>query len=191
MKPKRRKCKFCNDWYEPKFTTTEPCPKYDCKMQHFEANKPKIITKIKQIRNAEAKIKKESLKKLSEYESEAKKEFQHFIRLRDKDLPCISCNTPTCDVWAGGHYYPAGHYSGIIFNEMNCHKQCNTHCNKFLNGNTHEYRRGLMIRYGKAFVEKLDSLAILGRNKKYSKFELIEIKELYKSKIKKLKSLES
>jgi hypothetical protein len=191
MKPKRRKCKFCNDWYEPKFNTTEPCPKLECRVAHFEAMHPKIVKEINKMRKSVKIEQKEKLKKLSEYESEAKKEFQHFIRLRDKDSPCISCGTTKCDVWAGGHYYPAGHYSGIIFNEMNCHKQCNTHCNKFLNGNSHGYRKGLISRYGQSYVDELDSLAILGRSRKYTKFDLIEIKELYKIKIKKLKSLES
>ncbi|MFA9202356.1 MAG: recombination protein NinG, partial [Candidatus Nanopelagicaceae bacterium] len=77
----------------------------------------------------EKSILKEKLKTLSDLEAEAKKSFQRYVRLRDKDLPCISCNNLNTNDWAGGHYFSAGIYSGLMFDERNCHKQCNTHCN--------------------------------------------------------------
>jgi hypothetical protein len=39
----------------------------------------------------EKAVLKDKLKTLSDYEKDAKKSFQHWIRLRDKNLPCISC----------------------------------------------------------------------------------------------------
>lgn len=175
MKRPRRKCKYCKEYYEPKHTTTEPCPKYECRIKHLAAN----TSKINRVNKSVAKA---SLKKLSEYEAEAKAEFQKWIRYRDRDLPCISCGTMTCDEWAGGHFYPAGIYSGLMLYENNCHKQCNQYCNKYLNGNLHEYRKGLINRYGKDYVDELDEAANAGRNRKYTKLELIEIKDKYKNK---------
>lgn len=130
----------------------------------------------------------ESLKKLSDYENEAKEVFQLFIRLRDKDLPCISCDRLNCPDWAGGHFYAAGQYSGLIFDEENCHKQCNSYCNKFLSGNPQEYRKGLIKRFGTKFVERLDARANLNRKHEYTREDLIEIKKYYKQKVKDLKT---
>lgn len=182
MKPTRRKCKYCKEWYEPKFKTTEPCPKYECREKQLTALTPKI----NRVNKANAK---EKLKTLSEYEAEAKKEFQKFIRLRDKDLPCISCGAKNCEEWAGGHYYAAGMYSGLMFDERNCHKQCNQYCNKYLHGNLLEYRKGLIQRYGYHFIQCLDNDATALRNRKYTKLELIEIKAKYRSKNKYVENL--
>lgn len=123
----------------------------------------------------------DKLKTLSDYEKEAKKEFQKFIRLRDKNLPCISCFKMNCKDWAGGHYFSAGQYSGMMFEETNCHRQCNTFCNKFQSGNLIEYRKGLLARYGDQYVKELESLAESNRNYKYTREELISIKEYYKN----------
>lgn len=185
MKPK--KCKICKSEFNPtrplQFVCSYPCGIEYGKMQTAKAEQKRQSEQRKQ-RNIERSKLKESTKKLSQYEAEAKKEFQRYIRLRDENKPCISCGTYTCDEWAGGHYYPAGHYSGLIFDERNCHKQCNQYCNKHLNGNIHEYRKGLIKRFGIEFVQQLDNDANLQRKRKYDKFELIEIKEKYKAKIK-------
>jgi len=147
-----------------------------------------FIPKVKQnlIKNNKAKDKKarEKLKTLSQYEAEAKKSFQKWIRLRDKDLPCISCGNHNATDWSGGHYFPAGIYSGLIFDERNVHKQCNSHCNMFLSGNLIEYRIGLVKRFGNAFVEQLEHDSIKGRNHKYTKQDLIAKKLQYDIKYK-------
>lgn len=134
----------------------------------------------------EKKVMKESLKTLSDYEREAKDVFQRWVRLRDKGLPCISCDNGSPTDWSGGHYFPAGQYSGMIFDERNCHAQCNSHCNRYLSGNLVNYRMGLVNRYGEEFVKKLESDAILRRDYKYTKTELTDIKNKYLLKIKEL-----
>ena len=133
------------------------------------------------------KILKEKLKTLTEYEAEAKKVFQRFIRLRDEGKPCISCMKSNPVDWAGGHYFPAGIYSGLIFDERNCHGQCNSYCNKYLSGNLINYRFGLINRFGEEFVKNLESDAVLARNKKWTREELLAKKEEYEQKIKELK----
>jgi len=129
---------------------------------------------------------RQKLKTLSEYEAEAKKSFQKWVRLRDKDLPCISCNKSKPNDEAGGHYFSAGMYSGLMFDERNCHKQCNTYCNKYLSGNLLEYRKGLINRFGFQFVNQLEVDSTIFRDRKYTKSELIEIKKKYDLKIKEL-----
>ena len=95
---------------------------------------------------AEKAVLTDKLKTLSQYEAEAKKSFQKYVRMRDKGLPCISCGIFETELWDGGHYKKAEIYSGVIFNTHNCHKQCRK-CNRFLNGNELMYRQGLIQRY--------------------------------------------
>ncbi len=126
-----------------------------------------------------------SLKKLSDYEREARAEFQKYIRLRDKNLPCISCNTPITKQWDGGHYLKAELFTGLIFNEKNCHKQC-SRCNDLFSGNELEYRDGLIKRYGSDFVTELEGLKDGSRVYKFTKEELVSIRQDYKNKIKEI-----
>ncbi len=151
--------------------------------------KKNLIPKAKKDVKAKSKAKtnkqRENLKTLSQLESEAKKPFQKFIRLRDAERNCISCNTPTTTIWDGGHFYKAEIYSGLIFHENNCHKQCRK-CNTFLGGNENNYRLGLIDRYGIDYVEALDVLANETRQYKYSREELANLKRKYNKKIREI-----
>jgi hypothetical protein len=121
---------------------------------------------------------RDKLKTLSQFEVDAKKVFQKWIRLRDEGKECISCGTTNPKMWHAGHFRKAEIYSGLIFDERNVHRQCSK-CNVFLNGNESEYRLGLVKRFGNEFVEELEIDANLTRNKKFTKDELIEIKIKY------------
>jgi hypothetical protein len=187
-----KKCEICgSNPISKKYFNAKVCDEDDCRvkwsMKVVEKQKLSKVKKAKQDWNKEKSIIREGLMTLSEYEKEAKKVFQRFIRLRDSHLPCISCGNTKTNDWAGGHYFPAGIYSGFIFDERNCHKQCNTHCNKHLSGNLIEYRKGLIKRFDLAFVEQLESESNEKRNYKYSKNELIAKKLQYEIKIKELK----
>lgn len=144
---------------------------------------PKVSLKLKSFDKAKTKQMRECLKTLSEYEAEAKKVFQKWVRMRDKDLPCVSCGTIKAKDWHGSHFYSANLYSGLIFDERNVHKSCD-YCNVFLHGNLLEYRKGLIERYGLAYVESLEVESVNKRVYKYTKQELIDIKNLYNGKIK-------
>jgi len=144
----------------------------------------KISLKIKADNNKAFKSDlREKLKTLGDYKAEARKSFQKWIRLRDNNKPCVSCNSTTAELYDGGHFYKAEVYSGLIFNENNCHKQCRK-CNRFMNGNELNYRKGLINRYGIDFVTELDNIADKNRVKKYTKEELITIKKQYDERIK-------
>lgn len=186
------KCIICKQKFTPIRSSLEKsCSEIECRtkwsMQVVAKQKEKQIKDNKRAWTEEKKIIKERLMTLSDYEREAKKSFQKWIRLRDSKLPCISCGNSKTTDWAGGHFYPAGIYSGLMFDERNCHKQCNTHCNKYLSGNLLEYRKSLIERYSLEFVEKLDLDADLKRNYKFTKQELIAKKLQYDIKIKEFK----
>lgn len=127
----------------------------------------------------EAKVlKKYESKSVSELKQIAQKYFNRFIRERDKDLPCISCGSARAE--QAGHFYSAGHYQALRFNEDNCFGQCRR-CNYYLSGNLNNYRVNLERKIGKERLNKLD-LSANRKAHKWDRFELISIIEEYKNK---------
>lgn len=180
--PKPRRCKVCQTVFVPKQFMQITCS-INCAISYaktLKENKAKADWKIEQ------KAGYEKLKTLSQYEADAKKSFQHFIRLRDKNENCISCGGTDKDLWDGGHFKKAEIYSGVIFNPDNCHKQCRK-CNRFLNGNELMYRKGLIERYGLEYTENIENLANETQQYKYTKAELIAKKLQYDILIKEFK----
>jgi hypothetical protein len=140
----------------------------------------KIVAKKYNTEEKERKKRyQENTKTYTQKVNEVKKVFQAWVRKRDENLPCISCeSTFSNPFWHGGHYKKAEIYRGLIFNELNVNKQC-AKCNIFLNGNESNYRQGLVNRYGIEKVEYLEQLANETKSKKYSDDELNEIKQKY------------
>jgi len=188
MKAKQKRCRAdgCGKLFTP-YTSLTKCCSITCALQYNQDNPKEVKTFIQ---TQQAKQDKEQLKqmkfnitKLSTFESIAKKVFQHWVRLRDRDHPCISCNAFSTPQWDGGHYLKAEIYSGVIFYPMNVNKQC-CHCNDHLQGNVIEYRKGMIKKYGEEELLKLEAKGNELRYYKYSREELIEITNKYKLKIK-------
>ena len=181
------RCLNCKQKFIPRFSSLEKfCNKKKCVDASIQYARDKVKAKQTKDWQKEKKVLKTALKTLSELEAEAKKSFQKYIRLRDKDLPCISCGNANTTDWAGGHYFSAGMYSGLIFDERNCHKQCNNYCNCQLSGNLLEYRKGLINRFGFQFVNQLEVDSDRLRNYKWTREQLIAKKLKYDIKIKEL-----
>jgi hypothetical protein len=142
----------------------------------------------KRIRIENAKNKKavlESIKSHSKWLSDLQKVFNQFIRLRDADKPCISCNRPLKGKFDAGHFFSVGAYPNLRFDEDNCHGQC-VHDNQHKHGAISEYAINLPLRIG---VERFESLK--NRRAQPLKLSIPDIKELiehYKLKVKRLKS---
>jgi gamma-glutamylcyclotransferase (GGCT)/AIG2-like uncharacterized protein YtfP len=90
-----------------------------------------------------------------------------------------------------GHFYNAGHYPGLRFDEDNVHGQC-IHCNNFLSGNLIEYRDNLVMKIGLVRFDRLKLRAASYKRTgyKFSRFELEEKIKYFQSKIKELKANE-
>lgn len=181
---KQKKCKYCKELFLPKGFNQKNCFKDECISLFYNENKKKIELKSKQNKTKVKKELKESLKSISSVINDVKKVFQKYVRLRDKDKPCISCGNKNPSDWCGSHFFPAGVYSGLIFDERNCHGACNTYCNMYLSGNLVNYRIGLIERYGEKYVLALEQDSLKAKSYKYTREELNEIKEKYKQKIK-------
>ena len=113
----------------------------------------------------------------------AQKAFNAFVRERDKELNCISCDKDKNwnGQWHAGHYKTTKARPDIRFNEDNCHKQCSI-CNNHLSGNIGEYTPRLIEKIGQ---ERFLALG-LNKVKRYSCEELKSIELEYKKKLKQL-----
>lgn len=184
---KRAGCKICG---KPLFRSTAKVCSVSCSLEYNLKYPEKVKSFIEQQEakqwKEEKKRRKEKLKTLGQYEKEAKTVFQRWVRLRDQGLGCVSCGTMNSPVWDAGHWWKAELYSGLIFDPDNCHKQCRK-CNFYLDGNEGNYREGLVKRYGVEFVARILAIKDKLRDHKYSKEELIRIKEMYQQKINQLK----
>ena len=105
--------------------------------------------------------------------------FNKFIRERDIDQPCINCGNYR--KLQAGHFYAAGFYSSLRFDEDNVHGEC-LQCNYF-NSQSHAqgYAVNIIRRIGEERVNLLHQKAKKTAFK-WDRFSLIEIIDRYNSK---------
>ena len=125
---------------------------------------------------------KQDLKTHSDYIQILQKVFNTYIRLRDKDEPCISCR---CVIDGPGH---ASHFFAttkqyLRFNEDNVHRSC-VQCNTHLSGNLAKYAYYLPKKIGWERFEDLHAMANM--EMKLSIPEITELIAKYKTKIQEL-----
>jgi hypothetical protein len=174
-----RKCKQCKEKYKPTKPLQIVCG-FKCAIELNKANEAK-------------KFKLETRKMKREYFANDKKHWTRkavsacnkYIRQRDKDLPCISCQRHHTGQYHAGHYRSAGNNSIHRFNELNIHKQCMP-CNTHLSGNLTAYRVNLIIKIGLDAVEELEQC---NESKRFSLDELKEIHDYFINKTKSLLTL--
>ena len=118
--------------------------------------------------------------------------FNKYIRLRDRNDKCISCDY----VWGGLNHQRQQHSSHYIstsksrllrFNEDNAHKSCQI-CNTHLSGNLAEYRPRLIEKIGLDRVLELERLANDNKPCRYTAEDYKAIIDKYKNKIKEILS---
>lgn len=144
----QKKCAGCGKKFQP-VRTLQPACSIECAI--IVGRQKQAKAKRKEHREAKAK-----LKTITDHLNDTQKVVNRYIKLRDANLPCISCGT-TADVqYAAGHYRTVKAASHLRFNPDNIHKQCNFHCNSCLSGNIAEYRPRLIARIGLDRVEALE-----------------------------------
>lgn len=173
------RCKHCKEKFEAVRFNQKYCLKSECVKFWVEQEKQK------QWKTKKAKLKKDLLT-VQDWLKIAQKVFNEYIRLRDKGLPCISCQNPKPKKVNAGHFYSSGGHKAVTFDEDNVHLQCE-HCNTYLSANLIEYRKGLIERIGIERFEQLEQKAQGTAN--YTRQELEELTKEYKQKIKELKNL--
>lgn len=144
---------------------------------------------VAKVERATTRARRAALKRIPDLVREAQVVFNRWVRARDEKQPCISCGKAPGDMTelhAGrdaGHYRSTGAASHVRFHEDNVHAQC-VSCNQWKAGNAVHYRLGLVERIGTARVEALEAD---NEPRKWTRDELIEIREKYKAKLKAMK----
>ena len=179
-KPKRLyKCKQCKTPFERMKPLQAVCSPI-CAIEYS-----KVLEEKK--KRKETRELKQSMKTWMDYYQEALKVFNSYVRERDKNEKCISCDAaPGTYRLTSGHYFPQGQNKSVALDEDNAHSQCWFNCNKNKSGNLAEYYPRLIKKIGQERFDELEQRK--NSLKKYSIPELIEIKIIFKEKLKTLKA---
>ena len=177
--PKAKTCEVCERVFVPD------------RMGQLVCRPACAMARVRQAKKAEregVKKRKEAIKTIPDLIKEAQREFNAYIRARDAEKPCICCGKPLGDSDMGGrfdcgHYRSVGSASHLRFDERNAHAQ-RKQCNRYGAGRAVDYRIGLVSRIGLAAVEALESNNI---PHKWTREELIAIRDTYRAKLKELK----
>jgi len=177
---KPKQCPVCPNTFIPQYSSLQQVCSPKCAV---------IFNSEKEVKKRVQQMKVE-VEGTNQLEKAARLIFQKWIRERDKDLPCISCNKTDAELgpnmFDSGHFFSAERFSGLKFDETNVHKQWKK-CNGVnMHGNLVEYRKGLINRYGEDYGFELESISDANRVYKYSRSELIDIANKYKMKLKQL-----
>ena len=152
------------------------------KAKRAEAKRARAAAKVER---ASIMARKEAIKTLPALKAEAQQAFNAYIRARDADKPCICCGLPLSAGDVGGafdcgHYRSVGSAQHLRYDERNAHGQ-RKQCNRWGAGRAVDYRIGLVARIGLEAVEALESD---NSPKKWTREELISIRDEYRKKLK-------
>lgn len=154
--------------------------------------KKSLNQKQKQQRK-EIREKKQALKTISQLKAEAQTAVNKYIRLRDEELGCISCDKPKEAIeseaylkiggaWDAGHFMSRGAKEQLRFNLLNIHKQCKK-CNAGSAQWSHK-AESVSKRYTKKLIDKigLERVEALKCNNEIRRFErdyLVRVKVIF------------
>lgn len=173
LKPK--KCCVCKELFMPYNSLQKTCGP-DCAIKSVRL----VALGIERKKLRQDKLK---IKTRSDWMREAQAAFNAYIRERDSDLPCISCERFHEGQWHAGHYRTTKASPATRFDEDNVWRQCSA-CNNHLSGNIANYRIGLLQKIG---ADRLARLEGPHEPKKYTIEDLIAIKKEYQLKTKLLR----
>jgi 5-methylcytosine-specific restriction endonuclease McrA len=177
-----RKCKTCGLEFlqaRPMQSVCSPSCALDI-ARKLTTKKQQEASKELRKQVAEARVKARTR---GEWQQLAQDEFNRYIRMRDKDLPCISCGRFHDGQWHAGHFQSIGAHPELRFEPDNVHKQCQP-CNTHKHGNLNEYRAGLIKKIG---IERVQWLEGPHDHLKLSIPDLIAIRDKYRALIKEMK----
>lgn len=129
----------------------------------------------------------EKIKTRAQHLGELQDAVNAYVRLRDINDPCISCDKPATwqGQWHASHFKSVGHAPFLRFNLLNIHKACSV-CNKWKSGNYAGYKPRLEKKIGKEMVDWLEGPA--GNEPlKITVAEIKELKKFYRAEVRRLK----
>ncbi len=190
---KEKRCKGCAEPFLQQRAGQQACSP-SCAIQIARHKREKAELKkleaAKRQERQQDKERKERLKTRRDWINDAQREFNRYIRLRDKAAghSCIGCGEPL--EWAGvggktdaGHWRSVGSAPQLRFNPDNCHAQ-RVVCNRYGAGRAVDYRIGLIQRIGE------DRVLALEQNQEVAKWTIEELKQIRDTYRQKAKALE-
>lgn len=188
---KQHKCKVCGSYYTKTVSSMQKVCSVDCAIKLGKEQSRKKREKIAKAGRLETRKRMAALKEKNKTHnqliSEAQSAVNKYIRARDENKECISCGTPLISEKLGGGF-DAGHFRSrgsaphLRFYTLNIFGQCKR-CNRWLGGNYHEYRVGLIERLG---IDKVEAIEADQRPRHYSDDDLRRIKRIFERKAKRL-----
>ena len=154
-----------------------------CALATKDVNQQKARKSLAQVERRDIKVRKDKLKSRADHMREVQAAFNEWVRLRDADLPCVSCGRHHEGQYHSGHYRTVGGNPELRFEPLNAWKQC-APCNNHKSGDIVNYRIELVKRIG---VEKVDWLEGPHEPKRYTVEDLKAIKADYRAKSRELK----
>lgn len=145
-------CKHCGKGYTPARAMQKACS-----LQCAQAlGKAKTAADQKKADAKALRLGRESLKTRSDHAKDTEKVVNAYVRLRDKDKPCISCQRHHQGQYHAGHFYSVGSHPELRYDaDHNIRKQCKP-CNVDKHGNLHEFRKHLEEELGPEKMAWLD-----------------------------------
>ena len=182
--PRPKKCKnpACGEKFVAQRLGQAVCsPKCGLAIKHV--NQEKARKSLDQVGRADIKVRKEKLKARADHAKDTQQAFNEWVRLRDADLPCVSCGRHHDGQYHAGHYRTVAANPAIRFEPLNVHKQC-APCNNHKSGDIVNYRIELVKRIGAEAVEWLEGPH---EPKRYTIEDLKAITAEYRAKTRELK----
>ena len=150
-----KKCRACPTRFVPSRPLQVACCP-DCAQTLARRNREKAEKRAATIERQKTRAALEALKSRADWLREAQAAVNRYVRLRDREKGCISCDRPaTWDgQWHASHFRSVGAASAVRFNLWNIHKACSV-CNHHLSGNVAGYMPRLIKKVGPEKVEWL------------------------------------
>lgn len=173
---KLSKCKVCRQPYAKRSMSHKVCS-VECSLVFVERDKERTRKREEAKQRKQIAQRKEAIKSIAQLAKEAEYYVNRYVRLRDKDKGCISCDKPASwqGQWHASHLKSVGANSALRFHLWNIHKACSI-CNNHLSGNIASYRERLPERIG---VERFNYLESAPRNRTYSREYLVRLKRIF------------
>ena len=181
-KPKKCRVVTCRASFVPSRMGQAVCSPA-CAMIDAPRHAPKARKALADIERKDIKVRKEKLKSRADHARDTQQAFNEWVRLRDADLPCVSCGRHHDGQYHAGHYRTVAANPEIRFEPLNVHKQC-APCNNHKSGDIVNYRIELVKRIGTEAVEWLEGPH---EAKKYTVEELKAMTADYRAKTRELK----
>lgn len=164
------RCPICRQTYVKARPFQKCCTTPECALEMGKRLADKMLRETERTSIA---ARKQALKSRPQLVAELQKVVNEYIRLRDKDEPCISCGTTQARQWHAGHYLTTAAHPELRFDARNINRQC-SQCNDHLSGNVIEQRKGILARYGQARIDWLEGPHEMTN---YSRDDLIRMRQ--------------